>query len=358
MSLFFIKKSSKFIKLQYTLFFFLIVVLIQTSTVKASDDITTVDISSLGSFEASFLAVKKVGFMKGQHLIGQVAYMPGENYSVTLPFDAQRISYYVKNGSLVKQGDTIALVEGYDVHHFIDASKSAITLLKIQEEHYQRNKLYFERNIITSSQWIEITKSYFEAKLNLEHIQHQMSFLHIDENEKVTIVSPKTGIIQIPSLDGIRVAGDLAFDIIDKRMIKVKVSVPLLLASNLSHFEVTQSCSLNINSIEKIADKYHQVFWAEPATTNCKLTLGQGIKVTPVQTIDGYKIAKSAVFEFEDQNYVAIKVNTALNLVPINLLGTSKGEYIFTTNENIDGKQVLISSVSILQGRLLSLGAE
>jgi len=356
MSLLFVKKRSKFIKLQYTLFFFLIVVLIQTSTVKASDDITTVDISSLGSFEASFLAVKKVGFMKGQHLIGQVAYMPGENYSVTLPFDAQRISYYVKNGSLVNQGDTIALVEGYDVHHFIDASKSAITLLKIQEEHYQRNKLYFKRNIITSSQWIEITKSYFEAKLNLEHIQHQMSFLHIDENEDVTIISPKSGIIQIPSLDSIRVSGDLAFDIIDKRLIKV--NVPLLLASNLSYFEVTPACSLNIHSIDKIADKYHQVFWLEPATTNCQFSLGQSIKVTPVQTVDGYKIAKSAVFEFKDQNFIAIKVNAALNLLPINLLGTSEGEYIFTSKENIEGKQVLISSVSILQGSLLSLGAE
>ena len=333
MSLLFVKKRSKFIKRQYTLFFFLIVVLIQTPMVRASDDITTVDISSLGSFEASFSAVKKVGFMKGQHLIGEVAYMPGENYSVTFPFDVQRVSYYVKNGSLITQGDTIALVEGYDIHHFIDANNSAITLLEIQQEHYQRNKLYFERNIITSSQWIEITKSYFEAKLNLEHIQHQMSFLHIDENEQVTIISPKTGIIQIPSLDGIRVSGDLAFDIIDKRMIKV--NVPLLLASNLSHFEVTPTCNLTIDSIEQIADKYHQAFWAEPSSKTCKFSLGQSIKVTPVRTIDGYKTPKSAVFEFKDQNYVAIKVNTALNLIPINLLGTSEGEYIFTSKENI-----------------------
>ena len=51
-------------------------------------------------------------------------------------------------------------------------------------------------------------------------------------------------------------------------------------------------------------------------------------------------------------------MNTALNLIPINLLGTSEGEYIFTSKENIDGQQVLISSVSILQGSLLSLGAE
>ena len=34
------------------------------------------------------------------------------------------------------------------------------------------------------------------------------------------------------------------------------------------------------------------------------MILGQSIKVTPKQNIDGYKIAKSAVFEFENNIYV------------------------------------------------------
>lgn len=353
----FVKKSSTIKICQYTLFCFLIIVLMQTSRVNA-DDIRMIELSSLGSFETSFSEVKKVDYMKGQSLIGEISYMLGENYSVTFPFDVQRISYLVKNGNLVNQGDTIAFVEGYDVHHFIDGYQSAKTLLDIQEQHFQTNKQYFKRKTIKSSQWIEITKSYHEAKLNFEHIQHQMSFLHIDENEKISLISPKSGVIQIPNLVGSRASGELAFDIIDKNAIKVKITTPLLLASNLSHFEVTPTCNLKINSIENIADKFHQILWAEPASINCKLTLGQVIKVTPIQNITGYKIAKTALFEFENNNYIAIKVKEALSLIPINLIGTSEGEYIFTTKENIGGKQGLITSVSILQGHLLKLGAE
>ena len=146
-------------------------------------------------------------------------------------------------------------------------------------------------------------------------------------------------------------SGELAFDLVDINAIKVKVNVPLLTASNLSHFDVNSTCRLNINSIEKIADKFHQIVWAEPASMDSKLILGQVIKLN---TID----VKTAVFEFENNNYIAIKVKEALSLIPINIIGSSEGAYIFTTKESIEGKQGLISSVSILQGDLLSLGAE
>ncbi|PHR84742.1 MAG: hypothetical protein COA59_05055 [Colwellia sp.] len=361
MPLLFIKKSLSSTKCQYTLFYFLIAVLIQISTVNAADNIKVVELSSLGHFDTSFSEVKKVDNIKGQSLIGEIGYMAGENYSVTFPFDVQQITYRVKNGSVVKQGELIALVEGYDVHHFIDEYETTKVLLEIQQKHFQTNKQYFENKTIKSSQWIEITKSYYEAKLNFEHIQHQMSFLHIDENEQITIISPKEGVIQIPSLMGSKVAGELAFDIVDKKSINVKIIVPLLLASNLSYFDVNSTCRLNIKNIEEIADKFHQIVWAESASMGCKLILGQVIKVTPIQNIDGYKIAKTAIFEFENKNYIALKGKKSLSLIPIDLMGTSEGEYIFTTKadiEDIEGKQGLISSVSILQGNLLSLGAE
>jgi len=358
MPLLFIKKSPISIKSKYPLFYSLMFILIQTFPVSAANNIKQVELSSLGSFEAIFSEVQKVELMNGQNLIGETRYMAGENFSVTLPFDVQRIHYLVKNGSAVKQGDIVALVEGYDVHHFIDQYESTKVLLKIQEMHFKTNKKYFENKTIKSSQWIEITKSYYDAKLNFEHIQHLMSFLHIDENEQISIVSPKAGIVQIPNSMGSKMTGKLAFDVVDADAIKVKVAVPMLLVSRLSHFEVNPNCRLNIKSIEKIADKFHQTLWAESASEQCKLILGQNIKVTPVQKLNGYKIVKSAIFEFENENFITIKNKEMLSVIPVELLGASEGEYIFTTKEDIEGEQVLISSVSIIQGNLLSLGAE
>jgi len=358
MPLLFTKKSLNITYVQYTLLYILIVVLVQITKVNASENIETLHISSLGNFKAKFSEIKKVKLKKGQNLIGEIDHVPGKNYSVTFPFDIQRINYLVNNGDLVNQGDTVATVEGYDVHHFIDEFESSKALLEIQETHYQTNKKYFENRTIKTSQWIEITKSYYEAKLDFEHIQHQMSFLHIDENDQVSFVSPKSGFIQIPTLVGDKQSGELAFDIIARDAIKAKVNVPILLSSNLSHFEITPNCTLKITNIEKITDKLHQVIWAEPTTESCTLSLGQTIKVTPIEKINGFKIPKSAIFELENINYVAIKANNSLSIVPINLISSSEENYIFTTKENIDGMQVLISSVSILQGYLLNLGAE
>jgi hypothetical protein len=114
MPLLFIRKSTTSTKFKYVIFYFLIAVLMQLSTVNAADRLKVNELSSLGHFDVSFSEVKKVELLKGQSLIGEIGYMAGENYSVTLPFDVQRITYRVKNGGEVNKGDTIALVEGYD----------------------------------------------------------------------------------------------------------------------------------------------------------------------------------------------------------------------------------------------------
>ena len=80
--------------------------------------------------------------------------------------------------------------------------------------------------------------------------------------------------------------------------------------------------------------------------------------MTPISNIEGHKILKSAVFEFENKNYIAIKSNSSLAVIPINILGANEDMYIFETDEVINGKQALISSVSIVQGHLLNLGVE
>ena len=358
MPLLFIKKSSIRIKCKVMLLNLLTLTFFAISTVNANDYLSMIELSSLGDFEADFSEVKTVTYMKSQSLIGEVSYISGENYSVIFPFDVQRISYQVNNGSNVNKGDTIALVQGYDVHHFIDEYYSTKALLKIQEAHFQTNKQYFENKTIKSSQWVDITKSYYEAKLNFEHIQHQMSFLHIDEDEKISFISPETGVIQIPNINGSKKSGQLAFNIIDDKSIKVKVVVPLLLASNLSHFEVDSTCKLEITSVEQVADKYHQILWAKSTSTHCSMTLGQVIKVTPIKRIQAYKIDKAAVFEFENNNFIAINSNKKLSLVLIKLIGATSDNYIFTTEGNIEEKQALISSVSILQGYLLRMGVE
>ncbi|KGJ87559.1 RND family efflux transporter [Colwellia psychrerythraea] len=338
-----------------TLFF---IALCKIPTVFAIEIKENIALSALGDFEIKFSKIEKESLIVGQNLIGEVTYKVGENYSVLLPFDIQKITYRIKNGNYVELGDTIATVEGYDAHHFIDEYQSAKIILEASENHFQMNKVYFENKTIQSSQWLEITKSYLEAKLNFEHFQHQMSFLHIDENEKFTLISPHNGIVKIPSYQSLKSKGDIAFDVINTDSVKVKIRTPLSYAAKLSHFVVSSTCQLEVNSVESIVDKYHQTIWASPTSDQCQLTLGQSIKLSPILKFDGYKVPKSSIFELNDKDYIAIKFEDKLSLIPVFIVGATQKEYYVSASEDISKTKVLVRSVSILQGKLLALGLE
>ncbi len=352
------KKTLNYLTNHFAILTLFLIVLCQIPTVFAFEKKENIALSVLGDFEIKFSNVEKESFIVGQHLIGEVTYNSGANYSVLLPFDIQKITFHVKNGNYVELGDTIATVEGYDAHHFIDEYESAKIILAASENHFQTNKVYFDNKTIKSSQWLEITKSYLEAKLNVEHFQHQMSFLHIDENEKITLISPNKGIVKIPTFQNIKSEGDLAFDIINTDSVKVRVSTPLSYAAKLSHFVMSSSCQLEVNSVESIVDKYHQTIWASPTSEHCQLTLGQSVKLSPILKFDGYKVSKSAVFELNDKDYIAIRFKDNVSLFPILIVGANQKEYYVSAREDISNKKVLISSVSILQGKLLALGLE
>ncbi|MBA6342967.1 hypothetical protein H4J59_18425 [Colwellia sp. MB02u-10] len=358
MSLLLVKEIPKILSCKYALFYLCFIVLFQMSSAFAFEKSQVVELSSLGAFELKFSTVKKANLMVGQNLIGEVSYKPGENYAVVLPFDVQKVIYHAENGRYVNQGETIASVEGFDVHHYIDAFESAKKILEISASHFETNKQYFDNKTLKTAQWLEITKNYYDAKLNLEHFEHQMSFVRISKDNKISLISPKKGILKTPNFQHIKSKGDLVFDVINLKSIKVKITTPLLYNGGISHFVVSPTCQLKLTSIENIADKYHQILWASPTSEHCNLTLGQSVKVTPILSFDGYEIPKAAIFEFNEQNYIAIKLENNVSLVAINIIAANNNAYYATSKENIVNKQVLISSVSILQGKLLKLGAE
>ncbi|KTF18366.1 hypothetical protein [Pseudoalteromonas sp. H105] len=354
----FTNKVRHFLRDLSRLFLFCCAYSMLCNPVLAMQRLAPVSQASLNGFDVEFASIKKTQFIVGQSLIGDVNFKPLENYTVPFAFDVQQVNYFYANGSLVEKGATIAHVEGSDVHHFLDAYQSAKDMLAITKSHYDINQQHLKNKIIRSTEWVEITKNYFDAKLNLEHMQHQIAFLNIDSNENVTLVSPKKGILKLTNAPGTRVMGDTAFDIIGLNSIRVKIEVPLAFVDTLSHFKLSQNCTLNIESYEGIADKYHQTVWASPSSNKCKLILGQTLNVTPVNNLAGFKIAKSAVFEFENTNYIALKSGDKLEFQPVELKGTHGQDYVFTANKNLAGQPALISSVSALQGMLLHLGRE
>ena len=358
MQLNYTKIRCNFVHYFKALLFIAVLAYLAINRVLAAQTLAPIPISELSGFDTQFATTHATDFIDAQSVMGQVSYKPGVNYTVLFAFDVAQINYLYANGSHVKKGAIVATIQGSDVQHFLDTYQSAKDMLNVAKSHYDINKVHLKNKIIRSSEWVTITQSYYAAKLSFEHLNHQMRYLQIDEQENVSLISPKAGILQFPTQAANRMLGERVFDILDPNSIEVKFTVPISLGKGVSYFRVSDQCQLNIKSVDSIANKYHQTIWASPSSAQCNLTIGQSIKAVPVKKITGYSVAKSALFEFENTNYIAVKADEHLEFVPVQLIGSRNQDFIFSANIPLNNRQVLISSVSALQGMLLHLGRE
>lgn len=318
----------------------------------------SIPITDLGGFEKQFSVIDIVPNIEGQNVLAKVTNKPGGQYNVKLPFDISYLQYHVNNGDVISKNDEVATVSGLAIHHFMEEYQAALSILAAAKAHYESNKPFFENRDIINAQWLSMTKSYFEAQLIVEHFRHQLLFIKVNPDHSATVLSPKSGIVNNISVNEPLLTGDSLLNILDTESLRIKALVPASFAEKVVHFRLANQCTLPVTSVEKQRIGFNQVIWASLPDKTCSLMLGQVVEATPVQQFNGYKVEKSAVFEFEDANYIAIKNESNLSLVRLTIVGEYDNSYFFESSENITGKQVLITSVSSVQGLLLELGAE
>jgi hypothetical protein len=319
---------------------------------------TSLNLADLGKYNFTFDKVKTVDHIAGNHVLAQVTEKQGQHFSVFLPFAVQQVNYLVANGQLMTKDQPIAYLNGYDVHHFLDEFEVAKQLFNSAEQQYNSSKHLYKNKALKQSQWLEISQLYFSAQLRFEHMNHYMSFLSIDKDDKVAIIAPIDGFLRYGLDSSAKKEGELLFDIIPKEAIRLKMSLPLKNLEHLGHIEVmNKSCKLGIDNKEQVVNQFSVTVWSA-SLTHCSLTLGQHVVVTPVYDQKAYVIKKSAVFEFDNKNYVGVKTSTMLNLVEVNLLGSTAGSYFFSSNEALTDQEILVTSLSAIQGILLELGGE
>lgn len=320
---------------------------------------TTLNINDLGEYHFSFEKVSQVNKISGSNLLAKVSEKKGENYSVSLPFSAQQVRYIVANGDLVEKDQPIAILIGYDVHHFLDEFAAAKQLFANAEQQYNSSKPLFKSKALKQSKWIEISKNFYAAQLRFEHLHHLKSFLYIDKNENISIITPTAGTLRYASETVNKKEGAVLFDVVPESSMRLQISAPLNNVNNLASIIVKNNgCELAISSKENIVMNYNVTLWTVAVTQECRLILGQNVVITPVYQQSAFVVSKSAIFEFENQNYIAVKKQQQLELVAIEIVGADNTQYIFTSEVDLNEQQVLASSVSVVQGVLLNLGGE
>lgn len=321
----------------------------------------TVAYAALGSFKVEATKIHAVSSIAGHKLLASVSEKTGTNFSMFLPFAVQQINYLVANGQYIEKNQMIAYLKGFDVHHFLDEYEAAKQLFLYAEQQYKSSKNLFAKKALNQSQWLESSKNYFAAKIRFEHLNHYKAFLTIDSEERIAIKSPLSGYVRYSSEVAVKQEGELLFDVIPKDSIRLKVSVPINNIAQLTTFKVLGSqCVLAIASKEQVIKRFSQTTWSAPLTDACPFTLGEQLLVIPQYQQQAFELPKTAIFEFDDQNYTAIKNDTAsqFDIIAIEILGSAGNNYHVSSKTDLSNKQALVTSISALQGVLLELGAE
>lgn len=316
---------------------------------------------ALGDFQLDTTSVDSVSSISGHKLLASVSEKPGSNFSMFLPFGVQQINYVVNNGSYVEENQSIAYLKGFDVHHFLDEYEAAKELFTSAQQQYKSSKRLYARKALQQSQWLDISKNHFAAQLRFEHLNHYKSFLNIDRNENIAIKSPVSGYVRFSSDVAVKEEGELIFDVIAKKNIRLKVSVPVKNIINLANINVLGSqCQLGIESKDNIVKNFNQTVWSSVLSENCRFTLGEQLIVIPQYEQQAFELPKSAIFEFDNQNYAAIKNDAAaqFQLIAVEILSSAGSNYQISSEIDLTNKQALITSISALQGILLELGGE
>lgn len=317
----------------------------------------SIELSSMGNFTVDFTPVKVVENIQGSRTIGQVTAKPGSIYKVNFPFDIQQIKFAVNNGELIKKGNKVGEVSGFDVHHFLDELEAAKNIFITSEKHYLATKASAESHTLKSTQWLDITKNYNEAKLAYEHFSHLEELIHIDKQERFWVLSPMNGIIYLDENSDHLDANTPLFEVIPVNGLNIKTLIPEQKTGQLlSLITEDDACKLNIQSIDPVVKHYRQAVWSTLHSSACNLVLGQKIILKPIYSMAGFVVPKQAVFEWENDDYVAIKEEYKLTLIRVSIVGKKNNELIIESEELEPSSTVLTSSVSIAQGLFMGLG--
>lgn len=319
-----------------------------------------INTADLGRLTLEYQTVSQVDAYPGQSLAAQVSFRQGEAFSVVTPYRVQQLSYLLQPGAEVSAGQPIAVLQGPEIHHFLSEFDVKKQLLMDAEKRYNNNLALYEKQAIKASQWLQISEDYYTLKLEFEHMRHFHELL-IEEKDRqedsVTITAPVAGVIEYSQGEpGIAADGEIAV-IAPRSAIRLKVHVPAAQRTHLSGFR-TDECTLEVAIISGIVSDFFVETWSDPLPADCQFLPGQQLMVTPYFKLPAYQVARSSVFQWQGQAHLFLRDGDQLVATPVELVSTTGSDYFVITEQPILDREVLVSSVSAVQGILMGLGGE
>lgn len=319
-----------------------------------------VELAALGAFELVFERARPVQSFPGQQVAAAVTYRKGEAFVLPSPGRVQQIEYLVEPGAAVRHEQPFAVLRGPEMHHFEMAFESSRALLAGAERRYKANKTLYERKAISESQWLEISEKYYELLLEYEHMRHFFELVAEgdDDPDALTLVAPLSGVIDYGSAPGGVQEGDSIASFVPDAAIRLEATLPNRLRDRVVALQ-WGDCELDVERVSALTDGFFVQVWSASLPPACRPLMGQQLLVTPLLRVQGaYSLPRSAVFQLQRQTMVLVREEDRLRALAVNLLGVQGEHYVLSPASDLGDREVLVSSVSAVQGMLLGLGGE
>ena len=338
-------------------FFSFLLLVLTASTATAQNQ--RISLESLGRLSLNFAAPQIVPAVPTPAVSGEVSYLPGNGYLLVLPFRVSQQQYLVAPQASVATNTPLVKLTGSEVHHFYEILRAQKDIYDQAEQRYQQNLPLFNSKSINQQSWQAITDHYFASKLELGHLEHAEELLRrANDDDSALLTAPVAGVF-IPAGAQLDTEAFVYGEVIEQSALRLKVQLPSQLAGKVSALTVG-ACYLDVAYRERLSSGLISRLWSAPVTGNadCALGFADAVRVTPVIEQAGLAVPASSVYFFEGEYYALAKEGAELVPVAVTVLGRYDGQLLIADNAQLKNAQILISSVSAVQGILLGLGGE
>lgn len=318
-----------------------------------------VAIADLGDLELAFAAVRTLQEVPGPAVQARISHRGGAMYRIQLPRDARRATYLVGNGDTVRAGEPFVMLDGPEIHHLLLEYSTLKTRYEAARDRYERSRESYRQQALREEQWVAILDRYLELKLEFEHMRHFQELVQesTDDGESITLVAPIDGRIRYRDnrerlVAGTEIAGFLVAD-----ALQLRARVPVASAGELAALALP-TCRLAVASVDRVAEGFFLTAWSEPIPAGCDVTLNATVSARPLYRQAAYAVPRSAVFTRDGDAQVLVRRGAALEAVNVSLLMPDGDNYAISADSDLGDSDVLVTSVSAVQGMLLGLGGE
>lgn len=319
----------------------------------------SVSVHDLGDLNLSFASVRRLEEVPGPALQARATHRGGALYRVELPRDVRRATFLVANGETVSAGQPFVVLDGPEIHHLLLEYDTLQIRYQSAKDRFERSRESYQQQALREDQWVAISDRYLELQLEFEHMRHFQELVRTstDQSEAIILVAPIDGRIHYRDngdrlVSGTELAGFLAAD-----AMRLRVRVPMGSTENLAALELSE-CRLPVAAVDHVAEGFFVTAWSEPIPAQCALTLNATLSARPLYRRSAYAVPRSAVFTRDGQTQVLVRRGDVLEAIPVSLLMPDGDSYAMSAANDLAGSEVLVTSVSAVQGILLGLGGK